>query len=256
MPDPYTADTQLEAEIEELLEALKALLDKIAPLRQRAATIEADLVVVQRDYEQKLHAANARADQLELLKHSLLARLVGSDPPSASPAPRSTPPPAVIADQGAAAAADIPSDPPEAVRKRELVAHVRYFTDDRAVIERINALLKDPRRDVGDLLELLPWGEIWQVRAADWETLADQYARLTRWRAALQERLVRWQREVRHLEDDSRYPLLVRKTASSVEGWQSYLDELARRQQAENIRLAREVEVLQEQLAARVAEEG
>jgi hypothetical protein len=260
VPDPQTADGQLETQIEELLTELKALLDDVAPLRERAAAVEAAMVRAQYDYEQKLRAANAEADRLELLKFSLLARLAEREPPPSPlpPTPAPIPPPTVIANQPTTGgtAADIPSEPPEAIRKRKLVAHIRYFTDDQTVIERINALLKDPRRDVGDMLELLPWGDLWRARAADWETLTDQWARLTSWRAALQERLAHWQREVRRLEEDDRHPLLVRKTGSSPEEWLAFLDELARKQKAENVRLAREVEVLQQQLAARASEEG
>ena len=255
MSDPNISDAQLEAEIQELLDELKVFLDEITSLRQHVATAEAGLVLVQRDYEQKLHAANAEADRLELLLSSLQARLVGRQPPSPPPDPQPSPPPALVT-SAPGAVADIPSEPPEAVRKRELVAHIRYFTDDQTVIERINALLKDPERDVGDLLELLPWGDIWCARAADWETTADQLARLTTWRKALQERLTHWKREVHRLEKDTRYPLLVRKVASSMKDWQSYLDELARKQLAENADLAREIEMLQEQLGTSATEEG
>jgi hypothetical protein len=255
MSDPHTSDAQLEAEIEELLNELKVVLDEITSLRQRAATVEAGLVLVQRDYEKKLHAANAEADRLELLLSSLQARLAGGQPPSPPPDPQPSPPPALVTN-APEVVADIPSEPPEAVRKRELVAHIRYFTDDQTVIERLNALLKDPERDVGDLLELLPWGDIWWARAADWETMADQFARLTTWREALQERLTHWKLEIHRLEEDSRYPLLVRKEASSVKDWHSYLGELARKQLAENARLAREIEILQEQLGASSTEEG
>ena len=237
MGEDHASDPQLARQVEKLLARIRVLLEEISNLRGWVTRLTDDLTLVAREYEQKLGALNAEARRLEQLRDSLLAEPAEATQPLAQ-ARTTLPVTEFPADVTA------PFDPPEARRKRELVAHVRYFTDDRTVIEHLNILLNDPRRDLGDLLELLPWGELWSARQAEWETLARQYARLTEWDAALRRRQAYWQQEVTRVEQDPHYSLLQRKMVSNPQEWHDTLEDLARRQNEDNARLAHEVSVL------------
>ncbi len=69
------ATTQMQ--IDNLLTALKALLEQIQPLRQRVAEVDQ----IQREYYQRMSKLDAEADRLNRLKISLMDRLAGIKPP-------------------------------------------------------------------------------------------------------------------------------------------------------------------------------
>src|SRR5262249_46497087 len=130
-----------------------------------------------------------------------------------------------------------------------LADHIFYFMDTSqlADMEIINAVLSDDQRDVGDMLELLTWGDIWKSRP-DWETFEQQLERLLSWQVALEDRLGFWHQEVRRLESDPNYGLVRIMTSDSREAWQSHLDDLVRQQSEENRQLAEEISILEERL--------
>ena len=254
------ATTQMQ--IDNCLTALEVLLEQIKPLRQRVAEVEKGLAQAQRDYDQKMSKLNAEAERLEGLKISRMARLAPEinphPPPQVAPAElKPTPPEEVISIMPTA---DTPPSPPptespRAVQKRSLARYIRYFLDSNqdAVMQVINAVLVDDQRGMGDMLEVLSWGDIWKARAA-WETLENQYDRLNEWHQVLEERLAYWQREMRKQESDSRYYLWQKMHGSSQEEWLAFLDDLARQAEAENAQLAHEVEVLEQALQIRQTE--
>jgi hypothetical protein len=122
---------------------------------------------------------------------------------------------------------------------------------EEVVMQVVNAILADESKDIGDMLEALAWGGIWKVRT-DWESLEDQYSRLTEWRAALEVRLNYWRAEIHRLESESRYTLWEVKRQSEAQ-WQALLADLEQKQAAENALLAHEVAVLEQQLQANTA---
>jgi hypothetical protein len=246
-----------EVQIEVLLETLEMLLKQIQPLRVRVDEIEKGLAQTQREYEQRLSQANAEADRLEAARLSVLARLnrEAAPPPAPLPPIIEPTPPAPIVDLESEPGLLSPAPPPEsprAKRKRTLLDYIFNFTDTGPVIEKINALVDDDRRDMGEMLELLAWGEIWKART-NWETLDEQWQRLDQWRAALEQRVTYWTNEKKHLEDDQRYGLWDRKSELSENQWKDFLDELFRRQEADNARLSNEVAKLEERLRAQQA---
>ena len=248
-----------QTHIEQLLQALKSILDQIAPLRQQAADLETELAQVQLDYDQELGDLNAEAARLEALKILLRAHLaqreVAPIVQAPLPVPDPTPPP-VVADSPVVLGDTPLSPPPEdprAARKRALADHIEYFladSDREIVMQLINAVLIDDRRDIADMLESLAWGPIWMARA-DWETLEDHHSRLEGWRQALADRLTYWQNEVRRLKSDQRHGLLLERKSRTPEEWQAYLDQMALEQQAEIDNLTHEVAVLEQQWQAK-----
>ena len=56
-----------QAQINELLASLKALLDQILALRQRAETLQRDLLQAQHDYDERLGALIAEAEWLQVI---------------------------------------------------------------------------------------------------------------------------------------------------------------------------------------------
>src|SRR6266700_2800392 len=236
------ATTQMQ--IDNLLTALKALLEQIQPLRQRVAEVDQ----IQREYYQRMSKLDAEADRLNRLKISLMDRLAGIKPPlrETEPTPAESQPTLPeevinITPKLGTPPPPPPTESPRAARKRSLARHIYYFLDSQqgAVMQVINAVLVDDRRDVGDMLEALTWGDIWTVRA-DWETLENQYDRLNEWHQVLEERVDYWQREIRKQENDKRYRIWQKMQERSQEEWLDFLDDLARQAEAENAELAHE----------------
>ena len=242
-----------EAQITELLETLEALLKQIEPLRQRVDEVEQGLAQTQREYDQKLSQANAEADRLEGAKLSALARLNPMKrPPPLLPQPINlpTPPPPIIEIiQGQGIPPPPPPESPRTKRKRALLDYIFNFTDKGPVIEKINAIVDDDRRELGDMLELLSWGAIWKART-DWETLDEQWQRLDEWRVALEQRVAYWTQESNRLADDQRFSLWQRRSELNEIGWQALLDQMLREQEADNESLASEVVKLEERWRA------
>jgi hypothetical protein len=236
-----------EKQIQDLLGQIKTLLGKIVPLREKAADLEAELAAAQRDYERVVGAANVEASRLRAQKDSLQAALAAKPPPPPpAPPPPPKPPPPVPPVKPGTAPPPPPREDPRAARKRTLGDYIFYFLDDdqQDVLQVLHAIQDDARYDVGDMLELLPWGDIWQARAG-WEMPDDQQRRLLSWHTALGTRLDYWQRTLDRLAGDSRQGLLQEKKARSPEGWQDYLAGLAQDQEKDNARLRQEVQVLE-----------
>jgi predicted nucleic acid-binding Zn-ribbon protein len=241
-----------EAEINELLERLEALLKQIEPLRTRLDTLEKELVQAQREYDEKLGEANAEADRLEAMRISLDARLNRKPlPPPSAPPPGAepTPPPSTIPIDSDGEILPLPPPPRESLRgkrKRALLDFIFTFTDSGPVIEKINAIVDDERRELGDMLELLTWGEIWKART-EWETLEAQWQRLDEWRVALEQRLSYWKDEYKRLQDN---PVWEQRSELSEQAWQALLDDLLRTQEDENQRVANEVAEMEKEWQA------
>ncbi len=208
--------TQLE--IDELLATLKTLVNEIYQVRQQTKELEEELAKVQQDYDKKLGSLNREADTLEKLKSSLKYRLMQNQKSTSKEEKLPDheqdngnevhPPPEILEDT-------FPKPPPispedlRRQRKRALADHVEYFiadSDREPILQLLNAVLHDERRDLGDMLELLSWGEIWTVRA-EWERLEEQYSRLQEWQQALSERLTYWQGALHTLENSPSYDL-------------------------------------------------
>ena len=243
-----------ESQIAELLEILEKLLQQIEPLRAQIKQMEKEFTEVQQEYDAKLGQANAEADRLEASRLSLRARLnrKPAPPPVQEPSPPPVPPPATIDTRPDPT---LPPSPPlrreslRTARKRALLVFIFNFTDSGPAIERINAIVDDDRRELGDMLELLTWGEIWKART-DWETLDEQWLRLDEWRLALEQRVAYWIEENNRLKDDPRYSLWERRSELGPKAWQSALDDLLRRQERDNELLAKDVASLEQQWQA------
>jgi hypothetical protein len=246
------------AEIDRLADELHDLLDLIDPLRARAGELRLGLAQVGRDYDARLAEVNTEAERLEARIRFLRARLARQP---ALPEPGAgviVPPPRIIGDDPPRPGLDpLPGAEARAARKRAVADHIIYFgeAERAAVMQVINAVLADERRDLGDMLELLKWGEIWKARPT-WESLDAQKDRLAGWREALRERLTFWRREVARLEGDVSFGLWQRMTRDSRETWLTYLDGLADDQRTANARLAAELAVLDRAWRERQAAHG
>lgn len=246
-----------QTQIDQLLETLKTLLDEIAQLRQQASVLEKELAQAESEYNQRLSHLNAEADRLDALKTSLQSRLAqkkkqppvienpiatGVELPDQVIEPQLLPP--------------LPPEDPRIQRKRALADHIEYFladSDRETVMQVINAVLAENRCDMGDMLELLVWGDIWKARA-EWETQEEQYTRLQEWQRALEERIVYWQQMCQRWEDDPRYGLWQEKRSRSQEEWLALLDDWGQKQAEENTRLSHEVAVLEKRWQAKQTE--
>lgn len=258
-----------QTEIDKLLETLKTLLTQITQLRQQTDVIEKGLAEVQRDCEQKLSPLYKKTDDLEKVKRSLKYRLASQNQSTSKSLPPPTiehkheedpkiePPPDIIKDNSTKLPPPLTIDP-RLERKRTLADHIEYFIADgdrHPIMEIINAVLADKQKDLGDMLELLSWGEIWTIRA-DWETPEDQYTRLKEWHQALPERLTYWQNNQNRLETSPFFGLWQEKRQRNSEDWQTFLTSLVKKQEQENARLTHEVTILEQQLQQREKEEN
>jgi hypothetical protein len=248
--------TITQSHIDDLLNTLQSLHAQIAPLREQATALEKELNQVQQLYDQQLAPLNAEADQLELRKLSLRTRLAATEQEKESqptvpvtaayevePPPETLP----VEDLPAPVALPPPPEDPRAIRKRRLADHIFYFLDNDQQIkmQTINALLADERCDVGDMLESLTWGAIWESRA-DWETLEAQHTRLLEWHESLEERCAYWQDKIRQMENSDMYTLWSQSHQAGQQDILVLLAHLVAQQQEENERLAHEVAVLED----------
>jgi hypothetical protein len=242
-----------QAQINALLKELEKLLGEISSLRQQAMDIERELAVTNKDYEDRLGQANAESDRLEARKHAL-ELLLRENPLPAKALPVSSPEPtqeireAVTSSVVSRPAPPAPPPPnPRHKRKSALLDFIYYFSDNEGStgVEQLNALLHDPQRDMGDILELLTWGDIWKAKY-EWESLDEQQLRLGGWQAALTTRRDYWERRLQ--QPRNALDVFHRKRRSqSREEWLSFLEDLARRQEAQNRELAEEVAALERQ---------
>ena len=251
--------TDIQSQINHLFDSLKSLLEQITPLRLQVETLEKELTYVQREYDRIVGPFNVEADRLEILRSSLRARL--EQPRSHTPSPiPSTPqqekpqPPQPLMDPFNSNSSPSPPplpENPQSKRKRSLADHIDYFvaTDDReTVMQVINAVLADDHRDIGDMLELLSWGDIWTARP-NWETPEDQYKRLQNWESTLRERLEYWKNRFQQLKDEPRQGLLQEMKSRRPEEWADYLVEMAWKQEKYNKKISQEVDFLEKELA-------
>jgi len=247
------------AEREELQSALRELLLQIAPLRQEAAELRTALDRVKRDYEPRLGELNAEAEDLQRLKEALEAQLAGEPGPQVKKPPvergPDVLPPPEVKTAGPEKAEQLPEPLPvvrdeRKERKLDIADHIESllsYEDWSAVMEDVNAILSDPKRDVGDLLELVPWGDFWTVKT-EGETAQEQLVRLAWWRQALEERLAYWRDEVRRLKAEDHYVLWLRMRQLSEPEWLRLLETMAQMQERENEELRRQVACLQQRL--------
>jgi hypothetical protein len=248
-------------QLQEQIRALKDLLDRITPLREEAAQLREGLDQVKRDYGPVLGELNRESERLQDLKKALDAQLAGvPEPPPRPEQPLdddvAVQPPPKVPDFGSEEENAMPEPLPvvkdeRAERKRDIADHIESMLPIKvwsSVLQDVNAIVADPIRDVGDMLELVPWGDFWTVRPP-WETtLEEQLVRLTWWQEVLERRLTYWQDELRNLKKDDHYRLWQRMVQLEREEWLSLLDDLRLQQLAENDELQRQVTVLQRRL--------
>lgn len=250
-----------QSSIEEVLNKLEELLEQITALRQRVAQLDSEMAdelnQAQKEYNEQLGHLNTKARKLRARKAMLKTQIAQYNAPEATEQedsdldmdkPGITPPEEELP---SIEDPEFPKPPPMAprmVRKRELADHIYYFLDqdEETVMQEINAVFEDESTDVGNMLELLAWGEIWSVRP-EWESLNDQHQRLQQWLQALQARLAYWKGQVQRCESESRYSLWKIKCRGEAE-WQAYLESLVEKQTKENTRLKREILVLKGEL--------
>lgn len=240
-----------------LLDNLKALLDQITPLRHEIMRLEADMAQVRRDYEQRLGTLNNDFAQLKARERYLRLSLAAKSPSQdAAESNEALTDPALSQIDASDPEAELeipdvslPAEDPRMSRKRALADHIEYFISDsdrEVVMHTINAVLADEERDMGDMLELLAWGDIWSA-SAPWETVDDQYTRLESWREELKGRVIYWRDALQRLQSDDLYHLWEKWHTSSDEEWSGYLEELAQQQIENNDKLAHAVSILEEQ---------
>jgi hypothetical protein len=239
-------------QIDMVLKVIKGLLEQIEPLSKHAMNIEAGLVEAQEAYNERLGTLNRKAEELKsrssFLRYELRLKQGVDLPQLSTSEAQSRQPTSLFRPKIEEALASLQKDPRDK-RKRDLADYILdLISDDQQIImERVNAMVADSHRSVGDMLEALPWGPIWMQRT-DGETLNEQLERLEGWHRELEERLTFWQNEVRRLESDRSYCLWQEMQVSSEESWQVYLDELASAQEVENTQLEHAVAILEQEL--------
>ncbi len=250
----------IESEIDNLFGRLKRLVNQVSRLRREVETREKELDYVQREYDRVVGPFNEESDRLDSLKMFLRMRLAPSrddtpspdQPPNEVEAPRA--PPETLFDDGPGSPAPtLPPHPedPRTKRKRTLADHIDLFVaseERETVMEVINAILGDDRRDTGDMLEVLSWGDIWTARPA-WETPEQQLERLRDWESVVNERLAYWKTRSKELNKDLRHGLLKEMKSRKPTEWKVYLDQLARKQEDYNKKISREIDLLEKESA-------
>jgi hypothetical protein len=252
-----------EKQIQEILLGLKELLERIDLLRQKSVDIEQGLTETKRRYDERLGDLNAEEERLRVLSYSLRARLqekpvnnslttTYSPPDMFSPEPVEPPPP--VGPDPSLQNLYSKSDEIRRHRKQKIADHIYYFIDpsQENVLKVINSMLVSESADVGEMLERIIWGPIWSERA-DWETLDDQYQRLSEWQQSLRDRMTYREAIIYNLERDTCYALWL-EWIKGEDQWNQFLEELVRKQQAENERLIHEVSVLEAELQSRQLE--
>lgn len=259
-----------QPQINALLATMKKTLEQIATLRDRvtqlAQEMAEELNKAQQEYDNRLRSLNAEArqwmsrkatTQMRLEQLQATQRMTEASVIEEPDVPGVTHPEPKLPN-----ALEVPKAPepplvdPRVTRKRALADHIYYFLgeDQEVVMQHINALLVDEDADIGHMLELLAWGEIWKARP-EWESLKDHHERLKGWQPMLEARLAHWKGEVQRLESESRYALWKIKSQGEAQ-WQAYLGDLVAKQQAENERLAHEVAILEAELQNLVSRSG
>jgi hypothetical protein len=241
-----------EPQIRERLDELQSLVKQIGVLRSEVGQVQAEMAAVQEEYEREVGPANAEAARLRGEKVGLNALLTDRPPPAPPPRPADgeiePPPPVVTRKPDEAAAPPAVQEDPRFVRKRELCLYLLDLLQDsqERVLQAINAMQTDSHLDVGDMLEALPWGPVWEAR---WgiETPDGQYMRLGGWKAALSDRVAYWQRTVADLNAQADGGIVREKRERTPEAWLAYLRDRAGEQEKENERLRHEVAVLEQQ---------
>lgn len=247
-----------QIEIEQILATLRSLLEEVTLLRQQVIDLQAKLDIITHDYDLKLGKLDIEVSQLESRRKQLTALLAGRQQ-----LPRSVSSQDSLAEVTKVSVRDsrplIPlPESPRTQQKRVIADHIFLFvaSDQESIVMReINALLTDERRNMGDMLEILKWGAIWTSRAS-WETLEKQYDRLHGWNLALQQRLADWHHEICQLKADWRYTFWEKKVSLSPEGWEGFLNDLARQQEKTIENLAHKVKVLEQECQKKRKESG
>jgi hypothetical protein len=237
-----------EADVNTLLKKLEALCLQIKTLRENVSETAKGIAQTQQEVDLKLSQAQAEGDRLNSERSALLARLKpeelrGGDPPPEAPVEPVARP--VVPDFGAEPRVKLAPVPLESLRrksKRALVDFL-YFFDPGPVIEQITPLVDDEGREVGEILELLAWGPIWEARTS-WESPDLQWQRLDEWRVALEQRLAYWTEERVRVANHS---LWQQRSESSESEWQLMLEQLLSSQLADNQRVAAEIAKLDAQ---------
>ncbi len=234
--------------INQQLKQLRLKQEQVSALRLHVGELEKLLATVKDDYERVLAPLNQEATRLERRIASLRA---GLQKKPLAPAIRTRPIPSVKPPITRQQQARAPKRSARAVCKGVLADHIESMIEDAArdqVMPLINAVLADERRDLGDMLELMPWGSIWTNRTP-WETAEEQSARLDLWAKELTARQTYWQKRLNRLESDPAHGLLAEKAENSAEAWQLFLASLADSQEQKNKRLQAEIDFLEEETA-------
>lgn len=158
-----------ETKIQTLLEQLQRQVTDISQLRESCQTLEANLNEIQRDYQQYVGQLNVEHNQLTQEINRLRATLAQINTP-APETPVVIPP--LPPEFQPKVGMDIkpPPPPPKDTRsekKRSLADFLESVIAPEAretVMQAINAVLADERRDIGDMLEALTWGDLWSYR--------------------------------------------------------------------------------------------
>lgn len=239
----------MEERLDQVLAAIAELLARIERSRTEITTLELELREVGEEYKQHLGDLNARARELDRQISELRSKLAKVILSAVVPVVR----PIIPVAPGEESAPSGRKRDPRFERKMALVDHLLLFMDtdqSSSILLRLNAMVNDDSKEVGEMLELIPGNsEIWALQA-DTETLEEQLIRLQEWQRELEERTLFWQQIVARLSADDYYGLLLEKWARGG-SWFAYLDDLAQQQSRENAEKEIVVQELQAEYEAR-----
>jgi hypothetical protein len=238
-----TGSTATQRDIEDLLNRLQILGERIKAARAALAPLEKELAAAKREFDERVGPLHREKLRLEYQIRTLEARpetmpadgimAIGSDP-VIEPAPE-------------IAVARIRD--PEAVDKDILLEHLMRVLDPELdpqaseLLATVQGLANNPVTRLADLLEEMPWGSAWTGQAPA-ENLASQHRRLLTWERALSRQLEALQQSQERLrEADPRYRLYAERQLGP-ELWNAYLDRAAERQREQNLELSAVVEEL------------
>ena len=243
MTDDVTSITQ--EDVNTLLTRLKALRKQITDARAALAPLEEKLTLVFKDYQAVVGQLRREAQQLQAEIYVLRDQIEGVSRDRGIYTPRFD---LEIPESRHGGEITPTIVDPEALDKDTLLEHLVRVLDpmlnseDADLLAHMQGMCKNPTTRLIDVLEQLPWGEVWMVRGSH-ETLAIQYRRLSVWERSLANQLRSLSRETERLHKDSRYGLW-EQYQKGAQAWQEFLQQAVKQQQEYKAELAEEVKRL------------
>jgi hypothetical protein len=250
MTDSTPVDVTAQTALEAILARLQNVREQLNEERTRIASLEADLAIAYREYQEKLSPLWSQVEDLEIDISSLRRQL---DPGnydyenSASREAHDYP----FQDSSSSreyedkeeALVDADKDrKKQFLRHLVLVLNIERNTEHSELVATLTGLCDDPSVTLADALQGLPWGLAWTAPHRR-ESVAEQCYRLTSWEHVLTRQLETLRESNQILQKDPRYKLWEQRQ-KGPEKWREFLDQKVAHERAHRDDLQKELNQL------------